>query len=65
MALPRKYWVFNLYSAVPVPTQSSAVLVEVVELESTTYCLQGSRSVQLELYPHVVIPPGLEPGFTA
>ena len=35
MALPRKYWGFNLYSAVPVPTQSSAVLVGQVGLEPT------------------------------
>lgn len=35
MALSRKYWGFNLYSAVPVPTQSSAVLVPMVGLEPT------------------------------
>ena len=33
MALLRKYWVFNLYSAVTVPTQTSAVLVENIGIE--------------------------------
>ena len=42
MALPRKYSGFNLYSAVPVPTQSSAVLVEPMGLEPTTFSLQGN-----------------------
>lgn len=42
MALPRKYWVFNLYSAVTVPTQTSAVLVEPMGLEPTTFSLQGN-----------------------
>lgn len=36
MALVRKYSGFNLYSAVPVPTQSSAVLVGRVGVEPTT-----------------------------
>lgn len=35
MALLRKYSGFNLYSAVPVPTQSSAVLVPMVRFELT------------------------------
>ena len=42
MALPRKYSGFNLYSAVPVPTQSSAVLVEPRGLEPLTFSLQGN-----------------------
>ena len=33
MALPRKYWVFNLLHAVTVPTQTSARLVEDVGFE--------------------------------
>lgn len=38
MALSRKYWGFNLYSAVPVPTQSSAVLVPLARLELAHPC---------------------------
>ena len=36
MALSRKYSGFNLYSAVPVPTQSSAALVHTIGLEPIT-----------------------------
>ena len=53
MALTRKYWGFNLYSAVPVPTQSSAVLVDPVGLEPTTSRLQGECSPNDELWAHI------------
>ena len=56
MALPRKYWGFNLYSAVPVPvpTQSSAVLVGRVGFEPTHpkgTGLQPAATLQLRRLP--------------
>ena len=55
MALPRKYSGFNLYSAVPVPTQLSAVLVDPVGLEPTTSRLQGECSPNDELWAHIAL----------
>ena len=52
MALIRKYWGFNLYSAVPVPTQSSAVLVEPRGLEPLTFSLQGNCAPNCATAPY-------------
>ena len=69
MALSRKYWGFNLYSAVPVPTQLSAVLVPLARLElahSCEYqilslgCLPIPSQRQIQLVPKA----GLEPART-
>ena len=54
MALPRKYSGFNLYSAVPVPTQLSAVLVGRVGFEPTQVkppVLQTGAALQLDRLP--------------
>ena len=50
MALVRKYSGFNLYSAVPVPTQSSAVLVERPEIESG--CFSACKADNHPLQSH-------------
>lgn len=49
MALSRKYSGFNLYSAVPVPTQSSAVLVGQVGLEPTMSLTTDLQSAALPI----------------
>ena len=58
MALPRKYWGFNLYSAVPVPTQSSAVLVGRVGVEPTTLKRTDLQSAAFadSLPTHIIAP---------
>ena len=55
MALPRKYWVFNLLHAVTVPTQTSARLVRDVGLKPTASCAQSTRSSQTELIPDIMV----------
>ena len=47
VALIRKYSGFNLYSAVPVPTQLSAVLATYRGLEPLTSAVTGQRSTLL------------------